>query len=94
MSIHSDRRIIADNIYNDMEIPDSIVIESTSGWEHNEGGNEKHSQSWCRVLYVQNPENEDLPTFPMLLSVTFYPNSVEVESVFIGDTRIKVPAPY
>lgn len=94
MSIHSDRRIIAENIYNDVELPENVIVESTSGWEHAEGGTERNTVSWRRVLYIQNESNPDLPTYPMILSVTFYPNSVEVESVFIGSTQLKVPAPY
>lgn len=94
MSIHSDRRTVVDNIYNDVQMPEGVTIMETSGWEHREGGTEKLPASWTKVLFVENPENPDGDTISKTLSVTFYPNSVEVEGVTLDGEPLKVPTPY
>ena len=94
MSIHADRRIIVNNIYDEVAFPESVTIMETNGWEHSEGGTERLPVSWNRILFLENPTNPDGDSISATLSITFYPNSVEVESVTLDGAPLKVPAPY
>lgn len=94
MSIHADRRIIVENIYDKVTLPESLVVMDTSGWEHREGGTETGLATWTRVLFVENPENPDGDTIAVNFNVDFYPNSVEVCCVSLDGENLLVPAPY
>ena len=94
MSLHDARRIIADNIWDQVDLPENIIIESFNGWETTESGRETSPSIWRRMTFLQNPDNDELPTTPALFSISFYPNSVEVESVYLMSTKLEVPAPY
>jgi hypothetical protein len=94
MSLHGDRGIIVNAIYDEVELPDSVHIMETDGWEHGEGGHERGNQAWTKVLYLENNENPDGDSVKALLTVSFYPNSVQVAEVTLDGEPLKVPAPY
>lgn len=91
MSLHTDRGLIVDRIYNDVELPKELTIVGTDGWEHIEGGFERHPVSWTKVLYVENVSDPDGDSVRSLLSVSFYPNSTQVESITLDGEELKVP---
>ena len=94
MSLHYDRRIIVDAIFQDVEFPDMVNVLETSGWEHTEGGTENNPVAWNRPLYLEDTENPDGDTVSATFTVIFYPNSVQVKEVLLNNTTLKVPAPY
>jgi len=94
MNLHTDRGIIAEAIFQDVEFPDGVTIEETSGWEHTETGNERTPAAWNRPLYLENTENPEGDTTTATFTVLFYPNSVQVKEVLLDNMTLKVPAPY
>jgi hypothetical protein len=93
-ALMSDRAIIADNIFEQCILPKGMVIESFSGWETMHGpAVETTVNVWKRDVYLENTEDDGGPTFHALFQIWFYPNSVQVKEVMIGNDTIKVPAP-
>ena len=94
-ALMSDRAIIADNIFEQCTLPEGMVIEAFNGWETTYGpAVEKTVNVWKRDVYLENQEDEGGPTIHHLFQVWFYPNSVQVKEVVLGQYTIKVPAPY
>lgn len=91
--LQSDRRIIADGIFSDVDLGED-TIEDMEGWETTSGGTETKPNEWTRTVYLVDTENEDGPTVKSQFVVAFYPNSVQVKEVLLGNRALKVPAPY
>jgi len=94
--IMDDRRIVSDAIFEQCDLPEGCVIEAFNGWEtvHAYGMMETKVNTWKREVYLENTEDENGPTKLAVFQVVFYPNSVQVKEVMIGNDTIKVPAPY